>query len=227
MAAAVVLVVVLATALLGVRQATADKTTGEALGSAPTYIERPQGILNDLNEFDYLFEATTVIGSSHRYRRPAEFQHGNGFWQAVHPFVPGTIDADKPESRDQEFRKIIWGNTKGEGRPYTIIGDFWNDFGFAGVVVGSLLFGLFCRAMLGLVSPTQERAGKEYRAILYAMLFTLVYVAVSTTYSVTVGFLVIFGLPLLLTVYLIRPATEYAGRRLASRARAREKASIP
>jgi oligosaccharide repeat unit polymerase len=226
-AAAVVLVIVLATALLGVRQATADKTTGEALGSAPTYIERPQGILNDLNEFDYLFEATTVIGSSHRYRRPAEFQYGNGFWQAVHPFVPGAIDAGKPESRDQEFRKIIWGNTKGEGRPYTIIGDFWNDFGFAGVIVGSLLFGLLCRAMLGLVSPAQERAGKEYRAILYAMLFTLVYVAVSTTYSVTVGFLVIFGLPLLLTVYLIRPATEYAGRRLASRAGAREKASIP
>jgi oligosaccharide repeat unit polymerase len=225
-AAAVVLVVVLATALLGVRQATADKTTGEALGSAPTYIERPQGILNDLNEFDYLFEATTVIGSSHKYRRPAEFQYGNGFWQAVHPFVPGTIDADKPESRDQEFRKIIWGKKQGEGRPYTIIGDFWNDFGFAGVVVGSLLFGLFSRALLGLVAATPGRPGREFRVILYAMGLTLVYIAVSTTYSVTVGFLVIFGLPLLLALFALRPAVDWMAARLGRRARAREQAPI-
>jgi oligosaccharide repeat unit polymerase len=223
---ALVIVVIFATALLGIRQATADKTTGEALGSADTYLIRPQGVLNDLNEFDYLFEATTVIGSGDKYRRRADFQYGNGFWQAVHPFVPGAIDADKPESRDQEFRKIIWGNTKGEGRPYTIIGDFWNDFGFAGVIFGSLLFGLFTRAMLGLVSPAQASSGREFRTIIYAMGLTLVYIAVSSTYSVTVGFLVIFGVPLLLTLYVIRPATDYAGRRLASRARAREKAPI-
>jgi hypothetical protein len=225
-AGALVLVLVLATALLGVRQATANKTTGEALGSASTYVERPQGILNDLNEFDYLLEATTVIGSGHKYHRRADFQYGNGLLQAVHPFVPGTIDPDKPESRDQEFRKIIWGKTKGEGRPYTIVGDFWNDFGFAGVVVGSLLFGLFARAMMGLVAPGQQGDGKELRVILYAMGLTFVYIAVSSTYSVTVGFLVIFGLPLLLTLYAIRPATDYASRRLASRATARQKAPI-
>src|SRR3954451_16837137 len=36
-------VVLFATALLGIRQATSDKTTGEALGSAPTYLKRPEG----------------------------------------------------------------------------------------------------------------------------------------------------------------------------------------
>ena len=226
LAGALVVVVLFATALLGIRQATADKTTGEALGSAPTYLERPQGILNDLNEFDYLFEATSVIGSSDSYRRPAEFQYGNGFWQAVHPFVPGAIDADKPESRDQEFRKIIWGKTQGEGRPYTIIGDFWNDFGFAGVVVGSLLFGLFSRALLGLVAKTPDRRGREFRVILYAMGLTLVYITVSTTYSVTVGFLVIFGLPLLLALFAVRPAVDWMVARLGRRARAREQAPI-
>jgi len=225
-ALAVAMVVIFASALLGVRQATFDKPTGEALKSAPNFIVEPQTVLNDLNEFDYLFEATAVIGSPREYRNPADFQYGNGFWQAVHPFVPGFIDPDKPESRDQEFRKILWGNTQGEGRPYTIIGDFWNDFGFAGVVVGAFLFGLFSRAMLGLVSADGPRHGREYRVILYAMGLTLVYVAVSTTYSVTIGFLVVFGLPLLLTVYAIRPATEYASRRLGSWGRGREKASI-
>jgi hypothetical protein len=223
----VLTIVVLASALLGIRQATLEKSTGEALESAPTYITDPRGILNDLNEFDYVFEATSVIGSPHKYHRRAPFQYGNGFWQAVHPFVPGFIDSGKPESRDQEFRKIIWGEAQGEGRPYTVIGDFWNDFGFAGVVVGSLLFGLFARAMLGLVAAGSEGPGREYRVILYAMGLPLVYVGVSTTYSVTVGFLVIFGLPLLLTMHVIRPASNYAARHLASRSRESEKAAIP
>jgi oligosaccharide repeat unit polymerase len=223
---AVLLVVVLASALLGIRQATLEKSTGDALKSAPTYITDPRGILNDLNEFDYVFEATSVIGSPHKYHLPAPFQYGNGFWQAVHPFVPGFLDSGKPESRDQEFRKIIWGETQGEGRPYTVIGDFWNDFGFAGVVVGSLLFGLFSRAMLGLVSAGSDGAGREYRVILYAMGLMLVYIGVSTTYSVTVGFLVIFGLPLLLAMHVIRPAANRVDGHLAARSRRSEQAAV-
>jgi len=224
--AAVVGIVVLASALLGIRQATLEDSTTEALKAAPTYITDPRGIINDLNEFDYLFEATTVIGSKQKFHKPAPFQHGNGFWQAVEPFVPGSIDANKPESRDQEFRKIIWGNQVGEGRPYTVIGDFWNDFGWAGVVVGSLIFGLLSRAMLGLVARDARGPGWEYRVIVFAMGLTLVYIGVSTTYSVTLGFLVIFGLPLVLTMYGLRPAVEWADRRLATRARPAEKAPV-
>jgi hypothetical protein len=63
--------------------------------------------------------------------------------------------------------------------------------------------------------------------ILYAMAFMLVYIGGSSTYSVTVGFLVIFGLPLLLAMYAIRPATSYAGRRLAIRAQRSEQAPVP
>jgi hypothetical protein len=225
-AAALVVVVVLASALLGIRQATLETSTGNALKSAPEYITDPRGVLNDLNEFDYMFEATTVIGSGDKYHLEAPFQYGNGFWQAVHPFVPGFLDPDKPESRDQEFRRIIWGETQGEGRPYTAIGDFWNDFGFAGVVVGSLIFGLLARAMLGLVVPRSEGPGREYRVILYAMGLVLVYIGVSTTYSVTVGFLIVFGLPLLLTMYVIRPAMNYAGRRLSAGAPRSEQAPV-
>jgi hypothetical protein len=55
---------------------------------------------------------------------------------------------------------------------------------------------------------------------------TLVYIAVSTTYSVTVGFLVIFGLPLLLALFAVRPAVDWLAARLGRRARAREQAPI-
>ena len=63
--------------------------------------------------------------------------------------------------------------------------------------------------------------------ILYALALMLVYIAVSTTYSVTVGFLIIFGLPLVLAMYAIRPATGYAARRLGVRARRAEQAPVP
>jgi oligosaccharide repeat unit polymerase len=223
----VVGLVVFASAMLGVRQATLTNSTHDALEAAPTYVTDPRGILNDLNEFDYLFEATAVIGSGDKYNSTAPFQYGKGLWQGVHPFVPGFIDADRPESRDQEFRRIIWGETQGEGRPYTVIGDFWNDFGFAGVVVGSFILGLFSRAMLGLVAPQASGPGREYRAIIYAMGLMLLYVGVSTTYSLTVGFLIIFGIPLLLTMHVMRPLSERLGRRLALRAPRSEKAPVP
>jgi hypothetical protein len=213
--AGVVIVVVFASGLLSVRQATTDRPVGEALKSAPTYILDPRGVLNDLNEFDYLFEATAVIGSPHDYRAPAPFQYGKGFWQAIHPFVPAAMDPDRPESRDQEFRKILWGDTYGAGRPYTIIGDFWNDFGFPGVIVGSLLFGVLARAMLGLVAPASAGPGRQYRVVLYAMGIVLLYVAVTTTYSVTVSFLLVIALPFLIAMHVIRPATDYLGRQLA------------
>ena len=52
------MVVVFAAGLLGVRQATERETIGEALGSAPAYIVDPRGVLNDMTEFDGVFTAT-------------------------------------------------------------------------------------------------------------------------------------------------------------------------
>ena len=129
--------VVFASGLLGVRQATTDKPIGEALSSAPKYVLDPRGVLNDMTEFDGIFTATTVIGSPHEYRSPAPFQYGKGILAAFHSYVPARIDPDKPDSGDVEFRKLVWGAEQAAGRPYTVIGDFWNDFGFSGVVVGS------------------------------------------------------------------------------------------
>jgi hypothetical protein len=93
------------------------------------------------------------------------------------------------------------------------------------VIVGSLLFGLLTRAMVGLVAPGSAGPGREYRVILYSMGVMLVYVAVTTTYSVTLGFVVVLGLPFLLAMHVIRPATEYLGRRLIRGRQRTEKSS--
>ena len=105
-------VVVFASALLGVRQATADKPIGEALSSAPKYVLDPRGVLNDMTEFDDIFTATTVVGSPHEYRSPAPFQYGKGILAAFHSYVPARIDPNKPDSGDVEFRKLVWGTER-------------------------------------------------------------------------------------------------------------------
>ena len=212
-------VVVFAAGLLGIRQATREESISEAITSAPAYIADPRGILNDTTEFDNLFLATSVIGSEHEYHRPAPFRYGEGIVDAFYSYVPGRIAPDKPEGGDIEFRKIVWGNELKAGRPYTVIGDFWNDFGFPGVIVGSLLFGLLARALLGLVAAGATGAGREYRAVLYALGLVVFYMELTTTYAVALGFVITFGLPLLAAMYLIRPVSERLGRRLVGATR--------
>ena len=205
---AVVAVVVFAAALLGVRQATREETIGDAITAAPAYIADPRGVLNDMTEFDNLFMATSVIGSPHEYHRPAPFQYGGGFVDALYSYVPGRIAPDKPEGGDIEFRKIVWGGELKAGRPYTAVGDFWNDFGFPGVIVGALLFGLLARILLGLVEAQARGPGREYRVVLYAIGLVVLYVELTTTYSVAMGIVITMLLPTLVAIHVLRPLGE-------------------
>ena len=142
---AVLACVVLGASLLSIRQATFDKSIGESLLSAPNYVVNPNGIINDFTEFDILFTATSTIPKSRDYG------YGQGIVDALASYVPGPLYRGKPESTDQEFRRFVWRNEVKGGRPYTIVGDFYNDFGFPGIAVGAVLFGLFGRLLLGLV----------------------------------------------------------------------------
>jgi hypothetical protein len=201
-------VLVISSGLLGVRQATKDESLGSALRSAPTYLTDPRGVLNDITEFDGLFYATTVIGSSREYRNPAPFRGGGWFIDALHSYVPASIDAGKPKSGDIEFRELVFDDEFEAGRPFTVIGDFWADFGFAGVALGALLVGVLMRGLVGLVAGAPRRPGSEYRVILYSIALVVFYAWVVNTYSVAIGFAITFGIPFLAVMHFIRPARE-------------------
>ncbi len=212
-------IVVLLAGVLAVRQATLTKPLGQALTSAPAYIVHPQALLNDTHGggFDDIFYATSVIGSPHHYARRRGFQYGMGFVDALRSYIPHSIDPGKPQSGDQVFRYLLFGNTFQAGLPYTVIGDFWDDFGFAGVVVGSLLFGLLARALLGLLGSPRD-PGREFRTALYAIAMMLLFIETTVTYSVTIGYFITVGIPFLIAIYGLRPAL-LLGRRLMGDAR--------
>jgi oligosaccharide repeat unit polymerase len=223
--AGVLVVLVFSSMLLAIRQATSDRPLGEAVKSAPDYILDPRGVLNDFTEFDEVFIATTVIGSDHRYRHPAPFLHGEGIVDAFRSYIPASIDSGKPESGDIAFRKLIWGNELKSGRPYTVVGDFWHDFGFPGVAVGALIFGMLARALLGLVSTSAMGAGREHRVVLYGIGLVLLYTQLITTYSVALGYVITLALPYLAAVYLFGPLRERLGPGLTTVSRVSERAS--
>jgi oligosaccharide repeat unit polymerase len=211
----VLVVVVFAAGLLGVRQATERESISSALTSAPTYILDPRGILNDMTEFDGVFTATSIVGSQYEYRRPAPFRHGGVLRDAFTSYIPARIYPDKPESGDIVFRKLVWGKELEAGRPTTAPGDFWWDFGWAGVVIGSLLFGLLARAIAGLVTGGTGDRGREYRVVLYAIALVVLYMELITTYSVALGFVITFMLPFVVAMHVIGPVSKRIGRRVA------------
>jgi hypothetical protein len=206
--AGMVAVVVIAGGLLGVRQATRDESIGSALRSAPTYLTDPRGVVNDITEFDGLFYATTVIGSPREYRNPAPFRRGGWFVEALRSYVPSDIDPGKPKSGDIEFRELIFNDEFKAGRPFTVIGDFWADFGFLGVALGALLVGVLARGFPGLVAGAPSRPGSEYRVILYSIVLVVFYIWLVNTYSVAIGFAITFGVPFVVVMHVIRPARE-------------------
>lgn len=183
-----------AAAAFAVRQATVDRPYVEALSEAPRYVVDPRGVLNDLTEFDQLFYVTSSMGHALHYR------YGGWLLDGVRSYVPGFIDAGKPESGDIVVREKVFGNTVGAGRPPTIVGDFFYDFGFTGIAVGAMLLGILVRALVGLVA-TRDTAGQPHRAALYGLAIVVLHGAVTGTYSLVLGDLLTLLAPYLLAVY--------------------------
>ncbi|MBN1528601.1 MAG: oligosaccharide repeat unit polymerase [Thermoleophilaceae bacterium] len=200
--------VLLGAGLLGIRQATYDESIGGAILAAPEYIVDPSGILNDVTEFDILFTATSTIPSERDYA------YGGGLVDAFKSYVPGPLIANKPQSTDQEFREFIWQDTQKGGRPYTIIGDFYNDFGFPGIAVGAVLFGLIGRLMLALLKGPE--AGRGYRVGLYAVCASIFYMALATAYTLPIGYFIEFAMPFLIAVHLFGPLGNRLGGAFAT-----------
>jgi oligosaccharide repeat unit polymerase len=207
---AIVACVILGSALLSIRQATYDETVVGAILEAPEYVVDPSGILNDMTEFDILFTATSVIPSQRDYA------YGGGIVDAVKSYLPGPIVGNKPESTDQEFRDFVWQDTQEGGRPYTIVGDFYNDFGFPGIAVGSVLFGILGRLLLALLRGPEGAPGRRYRVAVYGIGASIFYMALATAYTLPVGYVIEFALPFFIAIHLFGPAGNRLGGVFAS-----------
>jgi len=196
-AAGVLLFLAFSSAYLGVRQATAEQPLGQALLSAPTYLGDLRGFSNDNTAFDGLFQAVGWFG------RSQDFRGGASAFDALHSYVPSFIDPGKPPGADIQFREALWGEFFQGGRPYTVIGEFYADFGFPGIVLGSLLLGIVAGGLRGLVRPdARDEAGRAYRVALFACAMFVLYQLVIGTYAIGIGFaLQLFG-PLMLGVHV-------------------------
>jgi oligosaccharide repeat unit polymerase len=194
---AVVLGLVFASGALAVRQATSTESFTSALGHAPRYLADPRVVLNDTTEFDQLFYATSTVGR----RNGIDEKHGGWLLAAFHSYVPGFIDPNKPEPSDVVFRKEVWGGEVGAGRPPTVIGDFYLDFGFPGIAVGAILLGIAARALLGLLT-TDSGPGRAYRVTLYALSLIVLHQLVIGTYSVALASVVTLVIPYLFAVHV-------------------------
>ena len=183
-----------ASSALAVREATATRSFAQALPVAPKYMVDPRVVLNDTTEFDQLFYATSTIG------RTLNEKHGGWFVEAFHSYVPGFIDANKPESPDIAFRKSVWGDEVKAGRPPTVIGDFYYDFGFAGIAVG-LCAPRRARAEHAGSAAVPGEPGLPYRVALYALSLVVLHQLITNTYAVAVGTVITLVVPYLVAVH--------------------------
>ena len=105
--------------------------------------------------------------------------------------LPGPVQAGAGRHR---LPKANLGNELKAGPPITLVGDFFYDFGLLGVAIGSLLFGMAVRGLLGLVARL-ETAGREYRAALYAIGLLIIYELLVGTYSIGFSFAIALLVP--------------------------------
>jgi oligosaccharide repeat unit polymerase len=175
------------------RQVADKNSLGDARRAASEHIFDARVIANDITYFDDVFYATTIYGNT----RPHD--HGAFLLNAFRSYVPRRIDPGKPEGGDVAFRKVVWGEQLGAGRPPTAVGDLYIDFGFPGVAIGALLIGIAARALLGLLGG--GAAGRAYRVVLYAILLVVLYEWIVGTLSIALGFVLTLLLPFLIAVH--------------------------
>jgi oligosaccharide repeat unit polymerase len=179
---------------LAFRESVDDDSIAEAARKAAGRTLDPQVILNDITSFDHVLYATTIFG------RTRDHEHGTFLVDGVRSYVPSAIDPGKPDGGDIAFRKLVWGNEFGAGRPPTAVGDLYIDFGFPGVAVGAVLIGVLARSLLGLLRGPP--AGRRYRVAVYAILLVVLYELVVDTFSLALGYVLTVALPFLIAVHV-------------------------
>jgi oligosaccharide repeat unit polymerase len=193
LAVGLVLMLAFVSSFVVFREAADKRSLGHAAGEAWRYGLDPRVILNDITSFDDVLYATTIYG------RTRDHENGKFLVDGARSFLPSRIDPNKPEGGDIVFRKVVWKNQFGAGRPPTAVGDLYIDFGFPGVAVGALLIGLLARSLLGLLRGGPP--GRQYRVALYAIALVILYELVVDTFSLALGFMLTLAVPFLIAVH--------------------------
>jgi oligosaccharide repeat unit polymerase len=191
--AAAAAMLVFVTGFLAFREYADVDSLSTAASESPRFLLDERVFLNDDTSFDHVLYATAIYG------RTRDHEQGAFLLGGARSFVPRAIDPGKPEGGDIVFRKAVWQNRFGAGRPPTAVGDLYIDFGYVGVALGGLLIGVLARALLGLVRG--PASGREYRVALYAVLLIVLCVLVAGTFSLAIGHALTLLLPLLIAVH--------------------------
>ena len=190
-----------ASAYLTLREDTRNRPFSQAIKDVPANALNARTILNSSPVFDQLFMETNFIPARAPYR------HGGELSQAVRGNLPGLLYEGKPEATDVTFRKLIWGERFLAGRPTGAAGEFYRDFGFPGIIIGSLLFGIFARGLAGLRARAGGEAGRPLRIALFVIGVLLLYQFAIGSYSLVFGSALAIGVPLLLGLNVFARST--------------------
>jgi hypothetical protein len=137
----------------------------------------------------------------------APYRYGGEIAQGALGQVPRFVYPGKPDANDTSFRRLIWGETFKAGRPIGAVGEFYRDFGFAGIIIGALLLGVLARGLTGLRAAAGGERGRELRAAVFVLSLVLLYQFLVGSYSIVFGQALAMGIPLLLAIKVFaRPA---------------------
>jgi oligosaccharide repeat unit polymerase len=193
LAVAFVLMLAFVSSFVVFRQAAGEESLSRAAERAWDHTLDPRVVINDITSFDHVLYATTI------FPKDRHFEHGQFLLDGVRSFIPRTIDPNKPDGGDIEFRRVVWKEELGAGRPPTAPGDYYIDFGFPGVAIGGFVIGVLAAALLGLLRGPP--AGRRFRVALYAIALLSLYEVVVDTFSLGLGIVLTLALPFLIAVY--------------------------
>ncbi len=193
--------VLFSSAYLTLRQDTGTRPFSEAIVDVPRNAIDAKAILGASPVYDQVFAEMNLVPRASNYR------YGGELMQGLLGQVPSVIYPGKPEAVDLTFRKLVWGERFQAGRPVGAAGEFYRDFGFPGIIVGSLIFGVLARALTGLRARAGVDAGRELRIALYVIGVLLLFQFTVGSYSLVLGSGMAVAIPLVLALRIFaRPA---------------------
>lgn len=140
---------------------------------------------------------------------PARYPYrlGEDFYNGLVGFIPRSIWADKPKftSPGAWFRQV-YEPEKVNGWPFTIVGEWFVNFGFFGVVAGGLLTGWVFRAAQIRYGDHSDNPTSWMMAILIVF-----YCFQGGMWTQSLIFYVLFLIPLFVIFYVLDRATVAAG----------------